>query len=51
MEYEYHVKDRIYVQHKLVKLLCASMKFHALLFFVPHTKPNGVLVNIDIVSK
>ena len=39
---DYHVKDNKYVQQKSVNLSCASMKFHALSFCVPHATPHGV---------
>ena len=43
MEREHHVWERKDVQHKSVKLPCASTQFIAFLFCGPHAKPHGVI--------
>ena len=42
MEREYHVQDRKDVNHKSVKMSCASTQFQALSFFGPHSKSHRV---------
>ena len=38
-DHEYHVQDRKYVQHKSVKMSCASTQFSTLPFCVTYEKP------------
>ena len=42
MDPEYNTQDRKNVQHKSVKMKCASTQFKALSSCGPHENPNGV---------